>query len=92
MCECALKTREPSCVPRTAKSSFIPMVHTLLGVVGHVVAPELSLRGGRARSHVTRDTTEVHLNREARSGAEGHVMAPELTSARRRGRGPRDTW
>jgi hypothetical protein len=30
-CESTLVTREPSCVPKTAKSFFIPMVHSPLG-------------------------------------------------------------
>jgi hypothetical protein len=36
MHECALKTREPSCVPRAAKPFFIPVVHNPSGTVGHV--------------------------------------------------------
>jgi hypothetical protein len=58
----------------------------------HVAAPELSSRGGRARSHGTHDSAEAHLNREARSRAEECVTAPELNLARRRGPGPRATW
>jgi hypothetical protein len=74
-------------VSRIAKSFFIPVVHSPLGVVGHVVAPELPSQGGRARSHGTCGSIGAHLVREARSGAEGHVAAPELTSVRRRGPG-----
>jgi hypothetical protein len=37
----ALKTRDPSCVARVAKSFFIPVAHSPPGAVGHVVAPEL---------------------------------------------------
>jgi hypothetical protein len=44
--DCALDTCEPSCVPRTARSFFIPVVHNPLGVVGYMAAPELSSRGG----------------------------------------------
>jgi hypothetical protein len=44
----ALDTCEPSCVPGTARPFFIPVIHSPLGVVGHVVAPELSSRGGKA--------------------------------------------
>jgi hypothetical protein len=58
----------------------------------HIAAPELSSRGGRARSHETRGNVGAHLDWEARSGAEEHVVASELNSARRRGPGPRDTW
>jgi hypothetical protein len=48
-----------------------------------VVVPELSSRGGRARSHETCDSAGAHPGREARSGAEERVAAPELNSARR---------
>jgi hypothetical protein len=90
--EHALETCEPSCVPRAARPFFIPAVHSPLGGVGYVVAPELSLLGGRAQSHGTHGSTGAHLVREATSGAEGHVAAPELTSTRRRGLGPQDMW
>jgi hypothetical protein len=42
----ALDTCEPSCVPGAAKPFFIPVVHSPLGAVGYVAAPELSSRGG----------------------------------------------
>jgi hypothetical protein len=71
---------------------FIPVVHSLLGAVGHVAASELPSQEGRTRSHGTRGSTGAHLSKEARSGAEGHMIALELTSARKRGPGPRDTW
>jgi hypothetical protein len=48
-----------------------------------VAVPELSSRGGRARSHVTRGSAGAHLSREARSGAEEHMAALELNSARK---------
>jgi hypothetical protein len=67
----------------TAKHFFILVVHSLLGAVGHVAAPELPFQEGRARSHRTHGSAGAHLSKEARSGAEGHVAAPELTSARR---------
>jgi hypothetical protein len=73
MYEHALETCEPSCVPGAVRPFFIPMVHSPLG---YVAAPELSSRGGRARSHGTRGSTRAHLVREARSGAEGHMAAP----------------
>jgi hypothetical protein len=43
----ALDTCELSYVPRTARSFFIPVVHSLLGVVGYVAVSELSSRGGK---------------------------------------------
>jgi hypothetical protein len=42
----ALGTCEPSCVPRAARSFFIPVVHSPLGAVGDMAAPELSSQGG----------------------------------------------
>jgi hypothetical protein len=65
--DCALDTCEPSYVPGAARPFFIPVVHSPLGTVGYVAAPELSSRGGRARNHGTRGSTEAHLVREARS-------------------------
>jgi hypothetical protein len=44
----ALDTCEPSCVTGVAKPFFIPVVHSTLGVVGYVTAPELSSQGGGA--------------------------------------------
>jgi hypothetical protein len=41
-----LDTCEPSCVPGAARPFFIPVVHSLLGAMGYVAAPELSSRGG----------------------------------------------
>jgi hypothetical protein len=99
-------------VPGAARPFFIPVVHSPLGAMGYVAAPELrpgpcgsaeahlgrearsraekhvvalelSSRGGRAQSHGTCDSTGAHLGREVRSGAEEHVVAPELNSARR---------
>jgi hypothetical protein len=90
--ERALETCESSCVSGAARPFFIPVGHSPLGAAGYVTAPELSSRGGRARSHGTRGSIGAHLVREARSGVEGHVAAPELTSTRRRSLGPRDTW
>jgi hypothetical protein len=79
-------------VPRAAKPFFIPVVHSPLGAVGHVTAPELPLQGGRAWSHGTHGSTGAHLDREARSRAKGYVVARELTSVRRHGSGPWDMW
>jgi hypothetical protein len=44
----ALNTCEPSCVLGSARPFFIPMVHSPLGVIGYVAAPELSSLGGEA--------------------------------------------
>jgi hypothetical protein len=44
----ALDTCESSCVPGAAKLFFIPVIHSPLGAVGYVAAPELSSRGGKA--------------------------------------------
>jgi hypothetical protein len=104
----ALKTCEPSHVPREAKPFFIPMVHSLLGLMGYVAAPELSSRGGRAQSHGTCGSARAHHDREARFRAEEHVIAlelssrggeardhvatPEPTSVGRRGPELRNTW
>jgi hypothetical protein len=44
----ALDTCEPSCVPGAARPFFISMVHIPQEVMGYVVAPELSSRGGEA--------------------------------------------
>jgi hypothetical protein len=65
--ELALETRES----RVAKSFFIHVVHSTLEVVGHVAAPELPSREGRALSRGTRGSAGAHLSKEARSGAAG---------------------
>jgi hypothetical protein len=54
-----------------------------------VAALELSSRGDRARSHVTRGSAGAYLDREVRSGAEERVAAPNLNSAMRQSPGPR---
>jgi hypothetical protein len=46
--DCFLDTYEPSCVPRAARPFFIHVVHSPLGAVGYVAAPELSSQGGEA--------------------------------------------
>jgi hypothetical protein len=76
----ALKTYDPSHVPVAARHLFIPMVHSPLGAVGYVAAPELFSRGGRAWSHGTHDSAKAHLGKEARSGAKEHVAVSELSS------------
>jgi hypothetical protein len=62
------------------------------GAEEHVAAPELSSRGGRARSHGTHGSAGAHLGSEARFEAEEHVATPKLNSARRWGPWPRATW
>jgi hypothetical protein len=92
----ALDTYEPSCVSRAAKPFFIHVVHSPLGVVGYVAAPELSSRGGEFEAHVAapeststgrrgpefRNTWQRRSSPlgEAEPGAMGHVPAPEPTS------------
>jgi hypothetical protein len=62
------------------------------GAEEHMVAPELSSRGGSARSHGTCGSAGAHLGWEARSRVEERVATLEINSARRRGPGPRATW
>jgi hypothetical protein len=78
--EHALEKCKSRCVPGAARPFFIPVVHSPLEVVGYVEAPELSSRGGRARSHRTHCSTRAHLDRETRCEAEEHVTAPKLSS------------
>jgi hypothetical protein len=75
-------------VPGAVRHFFIPVIHSPLGAVGYVAAPELSSRGGRARSHRTRGSARAHLDREARFGDEEHVASPELNLASRQDPGP----
>jgi hypothetical protein len=102
----ALDTCKPSCVPGAARSFFIPVVHSPLGTVGYVAAPELSSLGGEAtwqcqsppqqggevQSEGTRGSAGAHLGMVVRSRAEERMTALELNSARRRGPGPWSTW
>jgi hypothetical protein len=44
----ALDICDPICVPEAARSFFIPVIHSLVGAVGYVAAPELSSREGEA--------------------------------------------
>jgi hypothetical protein len=60
--EHAMKTCEPSCVPRVGKPFFIPVVHSPPGAVGHVVAPELPSQEGRAPSRGIRGSTRAPLS------------------------------
>jgi hypothetical protein len=61
MHEHALETREPSYMTRAAKTFFIPVVHSPLEAVGHVIAPELPSQDGRARRHETHGSIGAHL-------------------------------
>jgi hypothetical protein len=45
-CDHALNPCEPSCVPEVARPFFIHVVHSPLGAVGYVAAPELSSARG----------------------------------------------
>jgi hypothetical protein len=62
MHERAMEICEPSCVPRTAKPFFIPMVHSPSGAVGHVAVPELPSQEGRAPSRGTRGSIRAPLS------------------------------
>jgi hypothetical protein len=62
MHECALETHEPSCMPRAAKPFFIFVVHSPLGAVGHMAAPELPSQEGRALSHGAHGSTGAPLS------------------------------
>jgi hypothetical protein len=73
----ALDTCEPSCMPGAARPFFIPVVHSPLGAVGYVIAPELSSRGDEVGATWQRRSSPLG---EARSGAEEHVTASELFS------------
>jgi hypothetical protein len=76
----ALDTCEPNCVPGADRHFFISVIHSPLGAVGYVAAPEPSSQGGRARNHVTHGSAGAHLDRETRSGAKEYVIAPEVNS------------
>jgi hypothetical protein len=84
-----LDTSNPSCVPGAARSLFIPVIHSPLGAVGYVAAPELSSRGGEAGATGQRQSSPLG---EAEPGAIRHVAASEPTSVGRRGPELRNTW
>jgi hypothetical protein len=92
MHERALETCEPSCVPRTTKHFFIPVVHIPLRTLGHVTALEVSHRGGRAWSGEACGSARALLGMEVRFRAIGHVAALEPTSAGRQGLELQDMW
>jgi hypothetical protein len=90
--ERALKTCEPSCVPRVARPFFIPVVHSPPGLWDtwqHRSSPH---QGGKDRSRETRGSAGGHLSKEVRSGVTGHVVAPEPTSTGRCGPKLQLTW
>jgi hypothetical protein len=62
MHERALETREPTCVPRTAKPFLIPVVHSPPGAVRHVAASELLSQEGRALRRRTHGSTRSPLS------------------------------
>jgi hypothetical protein len=72
-----LDTCELSCVPETAKSFFISVVHSSLGAVGYVAASKLSSWGAMSGS---RGSVGAHLDSDARSRAEEHVATTEVSS------------
>jgi hypothetical protein len=61
-CDRALDTCKPSCVPGAARHFSIPVVHSPLGVMGYVAAPELSSWGGEVRA------TWQHQSRHQQGG------------------------
>jgi hypothetical protein len=63
MYECALETREPSCVSSAANPFFIPMVHSPPGTVGDMAAPKLPSQEGIAPSRGTHDNTGALLSK-----------------------------
>jgi hypothetical protein len=63
MHEHAMEIREANCVPREAKNFFIPVVHSSLGVMGHVTASEFPSQEGRASSRGTRGSSRAPLSR-----------------------------
>jgi hypothetical protein len=56
-----LDTCEPSCVPGAARHFFIPVVHSPLGAMGYVAAPELSSQGGEAGATWQRRSPHQHV-------------------------------
>jgi hypothetical protein len=95
-CNCTLDTCEHSCVSGAGRPFFIPVVHSLLGDVGYVAAPELSSRGGEVgvtwqhrspprqgsevRGRGTCGGSGAHLCREVWSEGTAYVAARECTS------------
>jgi hypothetical protein len=79
----ALDTCELSCVPGVARPFFIPVVHSPLGVMGYVAAPEpisAGRRGPELRNTWQRRSSPLV---EVEPGAMGHVAASEPTSTER---------
>jgi hypothetical protein len=61
----ALETHQPNCMSSATKSFFIPVIHDMLRVVGHVATPELSPQGGGVQNCGTRGSARALPNREA---------------------------
>jgi hypothetical protein len=88
----ASETCEPNCVPGAVRPFFIPVVHSPLGAVGYVAAPEPTSAGRRGpKLRNTRQRRSSPL-KEVEPGAKGHVAAPELTSTGRRGPELTNAW
>jgi hypothetical protein len=74
--ERALETCETSCVTRAAKSFFVPVVHSPLGAMGYMAAPELSSWGDRAWSLGTRGSSGAALSQKSGVGAQATRGGP----------------
>jgi hypothetical protein len=57
--DCALDTCESSYVPGAARPFFIPVIHSLLGAVGYMAAPELSSQEARRGHMATPEPTSI---------------------------------
>jgi hypothetical protein len=82
----ALNTCEPSCVPGAARPFIISVVHSLLGVVGYVAAPEptsIGKRGPELRNAWRRQSS-TQQGDEARGHGSHGSTGPHLR--------PQDTW
>jgi hypothetical protein len=90
--ERALKTREPSYMPRPVRLFFIPEARGPLSAAWHVVVSEPSQAGSRVQSRGARGSVGALLSREVGSKAAWHVAASEPSRAGRQGPKPWDTW
>jgi hypothetical protein len=85
----ALDTCELSCVPEAGRPFFIPVVHSSLGAVGYVAAPELSFQRGEARG------TWQHRSPPRQGGevrSRGTRDSAEALISGRQSLKPWDTW
>jgi hypothetical protein len=90
--DCALDTCEPSYVPGAARHFFIPVVHSPLGVMGYVAAPEPTSAGRRGPELRNTWQRRSSLLGEGELEAMGHVAASEPTSTERRGPKLSNMW